>query len=107
MDQFTYAERATDWRANNNIAESIFRQMDPGAHPVPAWVVCRAGTGGTSAPIGRYAGYRGLPTRVLCADPEHSAFHGHYAALAQGRPAPEAAAPPSRIEGIGRRTPEP
>jgi len=27
MDQFTYAERATDWRANNNIAESIFRQM--------------------------------------------------------------------------------
>ncbi len=27
MDQFTYAERATDWRANNNIAESIFQQM--------------------------------------------------------------------------------
>lgn len=24
MDQFTYAERATDWRGNNNIAESIF-----------------------------------------------------------------------------------
>jgi cysteine synthase A len=23
IDQFTYAERATDWRANNNIAESI------------------------------------------------------------------------------------
>lgn len=27
IDQFTYAERATDWRANNNIAESIFQQM--------------------------------------------------------------------------------
>src|SRR5687767_3831785 len=27
MDQFTYAERATDWRGNNNIAESIFEQM--------------------------------------------------------------------------------
>ena len=27
MDQFLYAERATDWRANNNIAESIFAQM--------------------------------------------------------------------------------
>src|SRR5690606_20257369 len=27
MDQFTYAERATDWRSNNNIAESIFAQM--------------------------------------------------------------------------------
>src|SRR5690606_13500193 len=24
LDQFTYAERATDWRGNNNIAESIF-----------------------------------------------------------------------------------
>ena len=27
LDQFTYAERATDWRGNNNIAESIFEQM--------------------------------------------------------------------------------
>src|SRR5215510_10067780 len=27
MDQFTYAERATDWRGNNNIAETIFAQM--------------------------------------------------------------------------------
>ena len=47
MDQFTYAERATDWRANNNIAESIFQQMRcepcrslPGSsrRPVPAGV---------------------------------------------------------------------
>ena len=107
MDQFTYAERATDWRANNNIAESIFRQMDQEPHPVPAWVVCSAGTGGTSATIGRYASYRGLPTRVLCADPQHSAFHGHYAALAQGQPSPTASVPSSRIEGIGRPMPEP
>ena len=27
MDQFTFAERATDWRGNNNIAESIFTQI--------------------------------------------------------------------------------
>ena len=27
LDQFTYAERATDWRGNNNIAESVFAQM--------------------------------------------------------------------------------
>ncbi len=27
LDQFTNAERATDWRGNNNIAESIFAQM--------------------------------------------------------------------------------
>ena len=26
MDQFLYAERATDWRGNNNIAESIYHQ---------------------------------------------------------------------------------
>jgi cysteine synthase len=34
MDQFTYAERATDWRGNNNIAESIFSQMSHERHPV-------------------------------------------------------------------------
>ncbi|HRO26845.1 MAG TPA: PLP-dependent cysteine synthase family protein, partial [Luteimonas sp.] len=106
MDQFTYAERATDWRANNNIAESIFRQMEQEPHPLPAWVVCSAGTGGTSATIGRYARYRGHDTRVLCADPEHSAFHGHYAALARCLPPPDAPAPASRIEGIGRPTAE-
>ncbi len=35
MDQFTYAERATDWRGNNNIA-NIFNQMQMEDHPVPA-----------------------------------------------------------------------
>src|SRR5690348_15811811 len=49
LDQFTYAERATDWRGNNNIAESMFAQMRSEEHPVPAWIVCGAGTGGTSA----------------------------------------------------------
>ena len=36
MDQFTYAERATDWRSNNNVADSIFEQMSNERHPVPA-----------------------------------------------------------------------
>src|ERR1700754_2550340 len=35
MDQFTYAERATDWRGNNNIAESIFEQLGRERRPVP------------------------------------------------------------------------
>jgi cysteine synthase A len=35
MDQFTYAERATDWRGNNNIAESIYRQSPPPAPEAP------------------------------------------------------------------------
>jgi cysteine synthase len=107
MDQFTYAERATDWRANNNIAESIFRQMEQEQHPVPAWIVCSPGTGGTCATIGRFTRYRGLATRVLCADPERSAFHAHYAAVAHGEGPVAAHAPPSRIEGIGRPTTEP
>ena len=53
MDQFTMAERVTDWRGSNNIAESPFDQLAPEPHPVPDWVV-GAGTGGTSATIGRY-----------------------------------------------------
>ena len=52
MDQFTYAERATDWRGNNNIAESIFSQMAHEEHPIPTWIVVGAGTGGTSATLG-------------------------------------------------------
>ena len=43
LDQFTYAERATDWRGNNNIAESIFEQMARERHPVPHWVVVGRG----------------------------------------------------------------
>ena len=35
MDQFTYAERATDWRGNNNIAETIFAQLKGEPHPAP------------------------------------------------------------------------
>ena len=75
VDQFTYAERATDWRGNNNIAESIFAQMAEEPHPVPRWVVVGAGTGGTSATIGRYIRYRRLDTRLCVADPEASVFH--------------------------------
>jgi cysteine synthase A len=52
LDQFTNAERATDWRGNNNIAESLIEQMRQEPHAVPDWIVCGAGTGGTSATIG-------------------------------------------------------
>ena len=74
LDQFTNAERATDWRGNNNIAESIFEQLAAEPHPVPAWIVVGAGTGGTSATIGRYLRYRGHATRLAVVDPEGSAF---------------------------------
>jgi cysteine synthase A len=98
MDQFTFAERATDWRANNNIAESIFTQMRRETHPCPAWIVASAGTGGTLATIGRYVRHGRHATRVCGADAEHSVFFDHYlsrdAALTLERG--------SRIEGIGR-----
>jgi cysteine synthase A len=104
LDQFTYAERATDWRGNNNIAESIFAQMADEEHPVPAWIVCGAGTGGTSATIGRFIRYRRHATRLCVADPVHSIFHRHYADRAAVA-LPEGCA--SRIEGIGRPRVEP
>src|SRR3546814_8643358 len=102
MDQFTYAERATDWRGNNNIAESIFEQMALERHPVPAWVVVGAGTGGTSATIGRYVRYRRLETQVCVVDPENSAF---FPAFVAGDDSMVGGG--SRIEGIGRPRVEP
>ena len=102
MDQFTYAERATDWRGNNNIAESMFEQLALERHPVPAWIVTGAGTGGTSATIGRYVRYRQHPTKVCVVDPEGSVFAEFFAtgdATVRG--------PGSRIEGIGRPRVEP
>ncbi|GHE10262.1 PLP-dependent cysteine synthase family protein [Klenkia taihuensis] len=102
LDQFTHAERATDWRGNNNIAESVFEQLAAEEHPVPEWVVVGAGTGGTSATIGRYLRYRRLPTRLAVVDPEGSAF---FPGWRDGDPA--AVGRPSRIEGIGRPRVEP
>ncbi len=75
MDQFTYAERATDWRGNNNIADSIFRQMAREPFPVPKHIVMSAGTGGTSATLGRYIRYQGHDTQLTVVDPENSVFY--------------------------------
>jgi cysteine synthase A len=98
MDQFTYAERATDWRGNNNIAESIFEQLALEPHPCPSLIVVGAGTGGTSATIGRFVRYRRHDTRVVVADPENSAFYGGWEADRSDITTDQ----PSRIEGIGR-----
>jgi cysteine synthase A len=103
LDQFTNAERATDWRGNNNIAESIFEQMRDEAHPIPEWIVVGAGTGGTSATIGRFIRYRRYATGLCVVDPENSAFFPSYA---QGR-RDVITGMSSRIEGIGRPRVEP
>ena len=102
LDQFTNAERATDWRGNNNIAESIYAQMRDEPHPIPSWIVVGAGTGGTSATIGRYIRYRRHDTRLCVVDPENSAF---FASYAKGHNVETGAS--SRIEGIGRPRVEP
>ncbi|MEU7133327.1 PLP-dependent cysteine synthase family protein [Streptomyces sp. NPDC046261] len=103
IDQFTYAERATDWRGNNNIAESIYSQLRLERYPEPAWIVATAGTGGTSATIARYIRYMQYDTRVCVADPENSCFfdgwRDHDPAARSDRG--------SRIEGIGRPRMEP
>ncbi|AMB85544.1 cysteine synthase [Pseudomonas agarici] len=98
MDQFTYAERATDWRANNNIAESIFQQLRFERHPEPSWLISSPGTGGTTATLGRYVRYRQQCTQVLCADAERSVFFEYY----QTGDASLRLECGSRIEGIGR-----
>ena len=103
LDQFGLAERATDWRGNNNIAESIIGQLTLEAEPEPAWIVCGAGTGGTSATIGRYLRYRRLYTQLCVAEPTGSGFvHGWLTRDPQAR-----ASQPTLIEGIGRPRVEP
>jgi cysteine synthase A len=72
-------------------------------HPVPEWVVVGAGTGGTSATIGRYLRYRRLPTRLAVVDPEGSSF---FPGWRDGDPA-AVTGRASRIEGIGRPRVEP
>jgi cysteine synthase A len=103
LDQFTYAERATDWRGNNNIAESIFGQMSEERFPQPQWIVVGAGTGGTSTTIGRYLRYQRYETSLCVVDPEYSVF------LPSWRDQVPAilGARGSRIEGIGRPRVEP
>src|SRR5699024_11743487 len=54
MDQFTYAERATDWRRNNNIAETIIFQMSLEPHPEPDSNLPTAATADTSANRARH-----------------------------------------------------
>jgi cysteine synthase A len=98
LDQFGLAERATDWRGNNNIAESIIGQLAHEPSPVPTWIVCGAGTGGTSATLGRYFRYRGLATRLCVAEPTGSGFVEGW----RTRDPAALASQPTLIEGIGR-----
>ncbi len=103
LDQFGAAGSATDWRGNNNIAQSILEQCRALGAGDPDWIVCGAGTGGTSTTIGRYLRYTGSAARLCVAEPSGAAFaegwrHGDRGACARR---------PSCIEGIGRARVEP
>jgi cysteine synthase A len=102
LDQFTYAERVSDWRCDN-LAAALLAQMEGERHAVPDWIVVGAGTGGTAATIGRHLRYRRLATRLCVADVERSAFYDGY--VERRRDA--VCARPSRIEGVGRPRIEP
>ncbi len=104
LDQFTNAERATDWRGSNNIAKSLFGQMAAERFPEPTWVICGAGTGGTSATLGRFIRYQGLNVGLCVADPDHSVFHRHHADPSILHNEDGCG---SCIEGIGRHRVEP
>jgi cysteine synthase A len=102
MDQFTFAERATDWRGNNNIAQSMFSQMARERHPIPRWVVIAAGTGGTSATIGRFIRYQRHATQLCVPDPAGSVFFDYHRSGNK-----QLVSAGSCIEGIGRPRVEP
>ncbi|GAA2611941.1 PLP-dependent cysteine synthase family protein [Dactylosporangium fulvum] len=102
LDQFTAAERALDWRGDS-LAGELFAQVERAAGRAPDWVVVGAGTGATSASLGRHIRYHGLPTLLTVVDPEHSAY---FPGWASGT-ADYATGMPSRIEGIGRPRMEP
>ncbi|MES2443944.1 MAG: PLP-dependent cysteine synthase family protein [Pseudomonadota bacterium] len=105
MDQFTHAAEATDWRGANNIADALFSQMRGVEHPVPSWIVVGAGTGGTSATIGRYIRLKPelAATRLCVVDPDGSAFFRAYASGDWSRTGCTSRV----VEGIGRKKVEP
>ena len=103
LDQFGLAGSATDWRGNNNIAQSMLDQCRAHGAGDPDWILCGAGTGGTSTTIGRYLRYIGSGARLCIAEPEGAAFAAGWRSGDRAARARKA----SCIEGIGRAQVEP
>ncbi|MEV4321926.1 pyridoxal-phosphate dependent enzyme [Microbispora rosea] len=87
-----------DWRGAS-LADELFGQLGE----CPRWIVVGAGTGATSAAIGRRLRADGLEGRLAVADPENSAY---FPGWATGAP-DYATGMPTRIEGVGRPRMEP
>ncbi|AGP51940.1 cysteine synthase [Streptomyces rapamycinicus NRRL 5491] len=103
LDHFGDGERAVAGCGEPTIADEIFDQMSGEPHPIPEWIVSGAGTGATSAAIGRHLRRHGHPTRLAVVDPENSAY---FPAWVSGC-GDYTTGMPSRIPGIGRPRTEP
>lgn len=78
-------------------------QMSEERFPSPHWIITGAGTGGTSATLGRYVRYMRKDTQICVADPDNSVFFDHFVTGDHTLTTPCG----SRIEGIGRPRVEP
>lgn len=96
LDHFSDADRAMDSEPAT-IADELFAEV------VPEWVVVGAGTGATSAAIGRHVRRHGYPTRLAVVDPENSAYFPAWVTGARDY----GTGMPSRVPGIGRPRVEP
>ncbi|MFC9123198.1 PLP-dependent cysteine synthase family protein [Streptomyces sp. NPDC057067] len=103
LDHFADAGRAMAVCGEPTVADEIFAQLAGERHPVPEWIVTGAGTGATSASVGRHLRDHGRKTRLAVVDPENSAY---FPAWASGC-ADYTTGMPSRIPGIGRPRTEP
>jgi cysteine synthase A len=102
IDHFTNASIATD--KEKNIASELTAQFQKMNTPMPRYVVCGIGTGGTSTILGNYFQQHGFDkTEVIAGDPENSAFYPAF----QTHDRNIATGIFSRIGGIGRPTVEP
>ena len=70
---------------------------------IPKWIIVSAGTGGTSATIGRFIRYKCYNTKLCVADPDNSIFFDYY----KTRDKTLITTKSSNIEGIGRPRVEP
>jgi cysteine synthase A len=95
LDHFRHATDAVDWRRSPLAAALVQRD--------PQWIVVGAGTGATSATIGRYLRYHGHNARLAVVDPENSAYFPGWVTGIDDY----TTGMPSRIEGIGRPRVEP
>jgi cysteine synthase len=97
LDHYADADAALTLGGMRTIPDELITQFSELGGP-PDWIVVGAGTGATSAAIGRFLRRKGSPTRLAVADPEHSAY---FPAWASGC-ADYATGMPSRIPGVGR-----